>query len=1427
MKNLPDHSPPDSASNAMRHTPEPGAGWKSALQDWVRCRLLRSYGSRPVPPAAHKSRAMKGGVTINGQVAETANRESLIRNLINDSIQGLHIHQKFKPVFVNQACADMFGYDSPEEILTLKSTQELLAPHERARTETYGKNRIRGRSAPTRYEVQGLRKDGSIFWIEQRCDVIDWDGKPAIKVVQIDITEQKEAEQARLASERRFRDLVEGSVQGICIHKYFKPIFANQAYADIFGFESLDEVYALGSVNELVMPEDQDRLRGYALARLRGEDAPSRYTFQAMRKDGSRIWIEQMARVIDWDGEPAIQQTLVDVTEQKESEEALKASERRLRDLIAGSIQGIAILRGFDVIFANQACADIYGYEDVEEVRRAGSIEALLAPEEIPRMRSYAEARQRGEQAPEKYEFKGIRKDGSEIWLLQRARPIEWEGEPAVQVTVIDITEQKRALEELQAAHDTLESKVAERTRELADEVLERSAIEQALRVSEERYRNLFQSMQDGVFLIKDGRLVLANEALCDIHGYSFEDMIDRDFNDFVAPEHRDRVSDIHRRRMRGEEVSNRYEVDLLHADGETRVPVLLNLKAITLPSGDQAVLGTVRDITERKRAERALRESEERFRAIIDNSPSSISLKDTEGRYLLINSEFERCHGISHEDIIGKTIDDKFEKSAAQAAGSRDSEVIKSGKPISFEVIIPKADGRAQTRFVTKFPIRGADGEVTRIATVGTDISDLKIAEKALRENEERFRAFAESSSDWLWELNVESRFTYFSNRIFDVLGFPAVDLVGKTADEIAAQLKIGDGWRVVQAYIDRREPIRGLEYELSGANGARRVVRTSGTPRFSDTGEYLGYLGTTTDITDEIVAREKQEQVHQRFLAAVETVPVGLALFDADDRLVVANERYRDLLPYADIEAGAAFEDLLLAEVSAGAVADAIGQEETWIRDRLKRHRQPSGVLEVARKNGVYQIREHRTVDGFTLVVAHDISDRKAAEQALLNARDELELRVQERTRALEQEIFERKYAQSELQKANEMLEVRVEERTRNLRKEIAERKRFEEQFLQAQKMEAVGQLAGGIAHDFNNLLTVVIANLGWLKDFLSNDQKALRIADLALEGARRAGDLTQRMLAFSRRQELHPRTVEFVQTFGQIEPLITRALRESIDFRIDVEDGLWPLMVDPHQLESSLLNIAINARDAMPDGGTLTLQARNRTLEAASIGPDAEEAGDYVELSLTDTGTGMPREVLDRVMDPFFTTKEVGQGTGLGLSMVFGFAKQSGGFLEIDSEVGKGTTVKLLLPRAPESTEANQPGTPQSAPVIMDDIKVLVVEDDEMVRNVTVEYLKMSGIEGLEADCGDAALETLEANGPVDLVISDVIMPGVNGIDLTQRITEKWPETKVVLMTGYSYEEFSRRGIDPSSLLLLHKPFSKNELLSKIQEAMLNER
>lgn len=567
----------------------------------------------------------------------------------------------------------------------------------------------------------------------------------------------------------------------------------------------------------------------------------------------------------------------------------------------------------------------------------------------------------------------------------------------------------------------------------------------------------------------------------------------------------------------------------------------------------------------------------------------------------------------------------------------------------------------------------------------------------------------------------------------------------------------------------------------------------------------------------------------MRERFLAAIETVPVSVALFDEDDRLVVANERFRVRLTVAaKLRPAITFEEILRAELEAGAIVEAQGDPEGWLCRRLERHRNPAGNFDVHRSNGWFQVREHRTGDGYTLVVVHDITDQKKAEEGLLAARDDLEARVRERTHALEQQILERQYAEQALQEANQELEKRVEERTRHLLGEMAERKKLEAQFLQAQKMEAIGQLAGGIAHDFNNLLTVIQGNLSWLKDKIhTDDDKTSQLMTMALEAARRAGELTHRMLAFSRRQDLRPERVHLPAILESITPLVARALSESVHLEIRTGKDLWPLMVDPHQLESAILNIAINSRDAMPNGGSLVLTAENRLVDASQAARhDNVEAGDYVCLAMSDSGTGMPPEVLDRVFDPFFTTKEVGKGSGLGLSMVFGFVRQSEGFVEITSQSGMGTTVELYLPRCLQggATVTAAGTTAGLSRIRRRGQTVLVVEDDPLVRGVALEYLKMAGFKPIPAEDGNAAVKVMESTAPVELVLSDIIMPGgMSGLDLAEIVRQRWPETAVVLMSGYSYDEFSRRGINPDAIGLLRKPFTKNELLRKIEDVV----
>ena len=322
----------------------------------------------------------------------------------------------------------------------------------------------------------------------------------------------------------------------------------------------------------------------------------------------------------------------------------------------------------------------------------------------------------------------------------------------------------------------------------------------------------------------------------------------------------------------------------------------------------------------------------------------------------------------------------------------------------------------------------------------------------------------------------------------------------------------------------------------------------------------------------------------------------------------------------------------------------------------------------------------------------------------------------------------------------------------------------------------MEALGQLTGGIAHDFNNLLTIVIGNVDMARRALTNSEvsRAGRAMDNAQKGAERAATLTQRLLAFSRRQPLAPKAIDLDRLIAGMGDLLHRALGEIVELEAVSTAGLWRIEADPNQLEATVLNLAVNARDAMPEGGKLTIETANVRLDEQYAGAHAEVApGSYVLLAVTDTGHGMSRDVLSKALDPFFTTKEIGKGTGLGLSMAYGFVKQSGGHLKIYSEVGQGTTVKIYLPRLLGVDEVVDQG--ESAPVdrVKRDRSILVVEDDDDVRAYTVEILRELGYRVLEAHDGPSALRLIERQDrPIDLMFTDVVMPGMSGRELAGR-------------------------------------------------------
>ena len=401
-------------------------------------------------------------------------------------------------------------------------------------------------------------------------------------------------------------------------------------------------------------------------------------------------------------------------------------------------------------------------------------------------------------------------------------------------------------------------------------------------------------------------------------------------------------------------------------------------------------------------------------------------------------------------------------------------------------------------------------------------------------------------------------------------------------------------------------------------------------------------------------------------------------------------------------------------------------------------------------------------------------------------------------------------------------ELLEVRVQERTAELQQEVAQRLRAEASLHQSQKMEAVGQLTGGIAHDFNNMLTGVIGSLDIMRRRIASHhlEDLDRFMDAATASANRAAALTQRLLAFSRRQSLDAKPTDINSLVASLETLIRGSINERVQLQFVLDPHLPRAIVDANQLESALLNLAINARDAMPEGGQLTIETSAIELDDAYVEQrPGVEVGAYVVIAVSDTGVGMPPDVLEKVFDPFFTTKPLGQGTGLGLSMVYGFARQSGGQVRIHSQPGAGTSAKVFLPATGAEAVVESPSE-ASAPHGGGQ-RVLVVEDDPSVRLLVREVLEELGYRAVEAAEPHAAVEILASSTRLDLLISDVGLPGMNGREVAEIARTHRPKLPILFITGYAENAAIRAGFLGTNMSMVTKPFRLDDLAAKISE------
>ncbi len=385
-----------------------------------------------------------------------------------------------------------------------------------------------------------------------------------------------------------------------------------------------------------------------------------------------------------------------------------------------------------------------------------------------------------------------------------------------------------------------------------------------------------------------------------------------------------------------------------------------------------------------------------------------------------------------------------------------------------------------------------------------------------------------------------------------------------------------------------------------------------------------------------------------------------------------------------------------------------------------------------------------------------------------------------------------------------------------------DVTEKLVTEQMLRQAQKMEAVGQLTGGVAHDFNNILMVIMANVEMLQEDESLPPAHRDMLDSIATSGQRAAEMTRRLLAFSRKQRLEPQPTNLNDLVAGIDKLLRRSLGEQIEIEAILSDDLWTTSIDRSQLEAAVINLCVNARDAMPDGGRLLIETANTELdhEYASHNPGVVP-GQYVELAVSDTGAGIPPELLSKVLEPFFTTKGVGKGTGLGLSMVYGFIKQSNGHIKIYSEVGHGTTIRMYLPRSDAPAEGEAVNTAPALPRGSE--RILLVEDDQQVLGAVSAQLRSLGYAVTETGGGQDALDRLEQGESFDLILTDLVMPGIDGPQLAKIVAERWSRMKVVFISGYSEHAAIRHSRIAANARIVSKPFRKIDLARQIREAL----
>jgi PAS domain S-box-containing protein len=802
--------------------------------------------------------------------------------------------------------------------------------------------------------------------------------------------------------------------------------------------------------------------------------------------------------------------------------------------------------------------------------------------------------------------------------------------------------------------------------------------------------------------------------------------------------------------------------------DGTEKV---INFIPVHLGAGENLI--ACEDITERQRAEEALLESEEKYRTLVEHSLQGIAIAlDAPPRLVFVNP------------ALGKTLGYTPDELTSLSPKETEALIHPEDRMTFFRLFKDRLDGRPmpthyEFRAICKGgSVRWLEVSTSRVLYKGqpavqatfVDITERNQAQETLHESEERYRTVLENIEDGYYETNLPGDLTFFNDSLCRMLGYSRDEMMGMSNKQYTDEENRKKLFAAFNEVYRTGKPTKGFDWQVFTKDGRTLFGEVSVSLIKDSKGEPIGFRGIARDITERKQAEEALRTEKQRFETLLENAPFGVIMIDKQGILKYVNSKFIELFGYDLNEIPNGKEWFRKAYPDPNYRHQVI---ETWINDSniSKPGEKIPRIFTVHCKDGTEKIIRFITVQlgtGEYLVSCEDITLVERAEE---------------------------------------------------------EKAALAEQLRQSQKMEAIGRLAGGIAHDFNNLLTVIRGYSQLSLMDLKGNEKLKGHLDEVQKATQKASDLTHHLLAFSRRQIMEMKILDLNALLKDLDRMLHRVIGEDIELTYLLSDNIGKVRVDPGQMEQVILNLAVNARDAMPSGGRLTIETSNAELDEAYAHTHlGSKPGRYVMMSVSDTGLGMSPEVRERAFEPFFTTKDKGKGTGLGLSTCYGIVKQSGGNIWAYSEPGRGTTFKIYLPWV-EEVPKEMKHKVEAAEILKGTETILAVEDEIEVRKLVAQILKGQGYTVIEASDGEEAIKAAQKNSgkEIHLLLTDVIMPGMSGRELAVTLGLQHPNLKVLYMSGYTDDAIVHHGVLEEGVNYIQKPFTLDALARKVREVL----